>query len=107
MNRYWGGILTVTGFVACPCHLPLTLPIVLGILGGTGLGAFIGANTSLIYGLFTAYFVVGIGAGMYLWSRKRSETEGAVCELPPASADGQGGGRGKQTRAEKRRRARV
>ena len=107
MSRYWGGILTVTGFVACPCHLPLTLPIVLGVLGGTGLGTFIGANTSLIYGIFTAYFVVGIGVGMYLWGRKRREIEGAVCELPTAPAGRQSGGREKQTRAEKRRRARV
>jgi len=107
MSRYWGGILTVTGFVACPCHLPLTLPIVLGVLGGTGLGTFIGVNTSLIYGIFTAYFVVGIGVGMYLWSRRRRETEGAVCELPLQSDGGQSDGRGKRTHTEKRSRARV
>ncbi len=81
MSRAWGGVLTVTGFVACPCHLPFTLPLVLGVLGGTGLGSFIGANTGLIYGVFTGYFIAGIGVGWYLLNR-RQRTEGAVCRVP-------------------------
>ncbi len=76
MSRAWGGVLTVTGFVACPCHLPFTLPLVLGVLGGTGLGSFIGANTGLIYGVFTGYFIAGIGVGWYLLNR-RQRAEGA------------------------------
>ena len=81
MSRVWGGVLTVTGFVACPCHLPFTLPLVLGVLGGTGLGSFIGANTSLIYGVFTGYFIAGIGVGWYLLNRKQ-RVEEAVCRVP-------------------------
>lgn len=81
MSRVWGGVLTVTGFVACPCHLPFTLPLVLGVLGGTGLGSFIGANTGLIYGVFTGYFIAGIGVGWYLLNR-RQRAEGAVCSVP-------------------------
>ena len=81
MSRAWGGVLTVTGFVACPCHLPFTLPLVLGVLGGTGLGSFIGANTGLIYGVFTGYFIAGIGVGWYLLNR-RKRAEGAVCGVP-------------------------
>ena len=72
MSRVWGGVLAVTGFVACPCHFPLTLPLILGMLGGTGIGSFIGANTSWIYGIVTAYFIVGIGVGWYLLMRKRT-----------------------------------
>ncbi len=71
MSRVWGGILAVTGFVACPCHFPLTLPLILGVLGGTSIGSFIGTNTSWIYGIATAYFIVGIGVGWYLLMRKR------------------------------------
>ena len=44
MSRVWGGVLAVTGFVACPCHFPLTLPLILDLLGGTGIGSFIGAE---------------------------------------------------------------
>ena len=49
MSNFWGGILAVTGLMACPCHLPITLPLILGLLGGTGLGTFIGANSNLVY----------------------------------------------------------
>ncbi len=72
MSRVWGGVLAVTGFVACPCHFPLTLPLILGVLGGTGIGSFIGANTSLVYGIATGYFIVGVGVGWYLLMRKRA-----------------------------------
>ncbi len=72
MSRVWGGVLTLTGVIACPCHLPLTLPLIVGGLGGTGIGSFIGANTSLVYGIATGYFIVGIGVGWYLLMRKRA-----------------------------------
>ncbi len=72
MSRVWGGVLAVSGFVVCPCHFPLTLPLILGVLGGTGLGSFIGANTGLVYGIATGYFIIGIGVGWYLLMRKRT-----------------------------------
>ena len=70
MSRVWGWVLAVTGFVACPCHLPLTLPFIVGVLGGTGIGSFIGANTNWVYGIATGYFIVGIAVGVYLLKRK-------------------------------------
>ena len=73
MSRVWGGVLAVSGFVVCPCHFPLTLPLILGVLGGTGLGSFIGANTGLVYGIATGYFIIGIGGGWYLLMRKKTD----------------------------------
>ena len=70
MGSSWGCVLAVTGFVACPCHLPLTLPILVRIPGGTGVGGFVAANLGLAYGVFTAYFVGGIGAGVLLMNRR-------------------------------------
>ena len=74
MSNIWGGVLAVTGFIACPCHLPFTLPLLIGVLGGTGIGAGIAANVSLIYGIATAYFVLGIGVGLYLLNRRKQGT---------------------------------
>jgi len=74
MNKVWGGVLVVTGFIACPCHLVITLPLILGVLGGTGLGAFLSDNQGLVYGVTTGYFIVGLAGGIYLWNRRKSKT---------------------------------
>ncbi len=72
MSRIWGGVLALTGFIACPCHLPLTLPLILGVLGGTAIGAFLSENQGLVYGVATGYFIVGIGVGVLLLQRRRT-----------------------------------
>lgn len=71
MTKIWGGVLVVTGFLACPCHLVITLPIFLGVLGSTGLGAFLSDNQGLVYGVATGYFIVGLAGGIYLWNRRK------------------------------------
>jgi len=77
-----GKLLAVTGFLACPCHLPFTLPLLLGVLGGTGFGSFIGANTGWVYGVATGYFIGGIGVGLFLLNRK-AQSRGAACDTRP------------------------
>ena len=81
MNKVWGGVLVVTGFIACPCHLVITLPLILGVLGGTGLGAFLSDNQGLVYGVATGYFIVGLAGGIYLWNHRKSKT-GPASRLP-------------------------
>ncbi len=74
LRNVWGVVLTVTGSIACPCHLPFTLPILIGVLGGTGIGAGIAANVNLIYVIATGYFVIGIAVGLYLLNRRQRGT---------------------------------
>lgn len=74
MSNIWGGVLAVTGFIACPCHLPFTLPLLIGVLGGTGIGAGIAANVSLIYMIATGYFVIGVATGLYILNRRKRGT---------------------------------
>lgn len=81
LSKVWGTVLTVTSVVACPCHFPVTLPILLGLLGGTGLGGFISSNTGLVYGVAGTYFVVALAAGYWLLSRK-AKARGQARELP-------------------------
>ena len=73
MSKAWGGVLVVTGFIACPCHLVITLPLFLGLVAGTGAGAILAANTGLVYVIAGGYFVVALAAGWYLLNRKRSK----------------------------------
>lgn len=72
-NRVVGYVLTATAFLACPCHLVFTLPLALGLLSGTALGAALGANTWLVVAGATAYFVVALAAGLYLLNRHADE----------------------------------
>ena len=71
MGKVWGGVLLVTGLIACPCHLVITLPIILGLLAGTGVGAILGANTGLVYGVAGAYFIVALVSGWYVLNSKK------------------------------------
>ena len=73
MSKVWGGVLVVTGFIVCPCHLIITLPLVLGLMAGTGAGAILAANTGLVYVIAGVYFVAALAAGWYLLNRKRSK----------------------------------
>ena len=81
MGKVWGGVLLVTGFIACPCHLIITLPIILGLLAGTGVGAILAANTGWVYGIAGGYFVAALAAGWYMLNRKRSSQDQS-CRLP-------------------------
>lgn len=84
-KRSVSGILLMgLGFVFCPCHLPITLPLLGAWLGGTAVTGFLGANIALITGLSTVLFVGFMGLGWWLMSRKDD------CELdlkPPSSAE--------------------
>ncbi len=81
MSKVWGGVLFVTGFIACPCHLVITLPLVLGLLAGTGVGAILAENTGFVYGIAGGYFIVALAAGWYLLNRKKSKA-GPAGRLP-------------------------
>lgn len=49
-RKLTGYLLTVTAFVACPCHLPLTLPLAVALLGGTAWGAALSRNAAWLTG---------------------------------------------------------
>ncbi len=92
MLRSWSGwILAITGFLACPCHLPLTLPILLAVLGGTSLGLFLQQNTGLVLAVATAYFIGALGIGLVLLTRSAARDDRRRCcsleELPGRAQD--------------------
>ncbi len=72
-KRALGFALASTALVACPCHLALTLPLALTVLGGTALGAALTAHTGLLVAAATAYFVGALAAAVYLLNRPSRE----------------------------------
>ena len=90
MRRIGGALLTVTGVLACPCHLIITLPLLISLLAGTALGSFLGRNTGLVYTGAGIYFVVALALGYwFLFGPKRSEREldGTCPTCVPVEAD--------------------
>ena len=87
MRKIWGGVLVLTGIIACPCHLPLTLALLAGVLGGTALGSFVANHQGLIYGIAVGYFIVAIAVGYHFLTRKRKSATplGGNAETQPVA----------------------
>src|SRR5712691_3207200 len=81
MRRIGGALLTVTGFLACPCYLIITLPLLVPFLAGTRLSGFLIRNTGLIVTFASLYFLGALTLGYWLLftpSRRESRRD-AVC----------------------------
>jgi mercuric ion transport protein len=61
-----GRFLAVTGFLACPCHLVITLPLATALLSGTALGGWIVGHQGAIVVGASMYFVGALAAGATL-----------------------------------------
>lgn len=87
-------IWMLTGFAACPCHLPVTIPIVLGLTAGTAFGAFLANNLWLLGAISTTYFLFALVLGLRSLRHargshapdrtQRDEAEFACCQLDVA-----------------------
>jgi hypothetical protein len=61
-----GWFLAVTGFLACPCHLVITLPLATALLSGTALGGWmVGHQGAIVVGA-SLYFVSALATGATL-----------------------------------------
>jgi hypothetical protein len=89
MRRIGGTLLAVTGFLACPCHLIVTLPLLISLLAGTALGGFLQQHTGLVYTGAGIYFVVALALGTSLLlgpKRPSNRGEKACSTCIPADA---------------------
>lgn len=62
-----GYLAGAIALIACPCHLPITFPILLSLTAGTALGSWLAGKLWLTIGVSTAIFLGGLGL-MLLWS---------------------------------------
>ena len=63
-------VAIATSVVACPCHLPITLPILVSLSAGTALGAWLLQNAIPIYVVMGIYFIAAMSVGIYWLSKK-------------------------------------
>jgi mercuric ion transport protein len=76
------GVMLVISFVSCPCHLPITLPLVLTLLAGTPAAVWIGNHVGWVYGGMAVLFVVSLGLGLRWILQTNAARE--ACEPRPA-----------------------
>ena len=69
-----GWFFTATGFIACPCHLIVTLPLAVAVLSGTALGGWIATHEGAIALGMTLYFVGALVLGTTLLSFSTRQT---------------------------------
>lgn len=61
-----GWFLAVTGFLACPCHLVITLPFTAALLGVTVLEGWIAGHQGTILAVAGIYFLGALIGGAML-----------------------------------------
>lgn len=75
-GRWW----LIGSFLLCPCHLPLTLGVLIAVLGGTSLGAFFRDNAWVAGGLITFFWLLGTTYGFRLI--RKAQRSGGACAAP-------------------------
>jgi cytochrome c biogenesis protein CcdA len=69
------GIAWVIGsFVLCPCHLPITLAVVVALLSGTAIGALVRGHLYLAGAIISIAWLAGTLHGFNLMRRARIES---------------------------------
>lgn len=73
MWRKLGGTLLVTSAVlVSPCCMPITVPLALVTLGGTGAGAWISTHQAMTAVVGTVYFVIALALGVGVVMRRHA-----------------------------------
>lgn len=87
MQKRSGWFLIATGFLACPCHLVVTLPLALALLSGTAVGAFLAQNEGLVFGVAFIYFLAALGMGFFLMNFKSRAAAEVCSECKPETQE--------------------
>lgn len=68
----WGSVMFGLGFIFCPCHLLVTLPLLGAWLGGTAFTGVVSANIGLLTGVSSVLFVGFLALGWRLISQQQA-----------------------------------
>ena len=61
LKEYIAGAIAL---IACPCHLPLTFPLLLSLTAGTALGSWLEGRFGLVFVISTVIFIGGLALAM-------------------------------------------
>lgn len=74
--------------VICPCHLPLTFPLLLALTAGTTLGFWLQGKFWLIFSISTAIFIGSLSL-WYLWNTQDKTSSNQICKPSHVKGDTQ------------------
>lgn len=73
-------------FLACPCHLPITIGILATLLGGSTLAVVLRDNAIIAGLLVTAVWLGGTARGLLLV--REGQRSGLACAIPATTQGG-------------------
>ena len=91
MQMIKGAAAGLVALVACPCHLPLTIPLLLLLTSGTAAGLWLATNQWFVWAASTALFVAGLGLAFLWLGRAATEDQCEIPQVRRAQAPGSNG----------------
>lgn len=80
MQMIKGAAAGLVALIVCPCHLPVTLPVILLMTSGTAVGAWLAANQWSIWITSIVLFAGGLALAILWIGRAGTEDR---CEVTP------------------------
>lgn len=68
-RKIFSGLMFTISAITCPCHLPLVLPFVLGLLAETSVAVWLTQNVNLVAGGMSVVFLTSLALGFVQWRR--------------------------------------
>jgi hypothetical protein len=77
-----GYLAGIVAFIACPCHLPISLPLLIGLTGGTAFSAWLARNSFLVAAISTVLFIGGTALAITWLSQPNCPPATVVDQTP-------------------------
>ena len=63
------GVMFVLSAITCPCHLPITLPLLISLTAGTAFSSWLVSNIIVIGTISTVVFIGGMALAVIWFSQ--------------------------------------
>lgn len=67
-----GYVAGAVAFITCPCHLPLTIPLLIALTAGTAFSRWLATNSLLFGAMVAGVFVLSLGLALQWWGKDGS-----------------------------------
>jgi|CXWL01.1.fsa_nt_gi mercuric ion transport protein len=85
MTKIKAYIASAVAFITCPCHLPLTLPLLISLTAGTAFSAWLAHNTVLVGVIATVAFIGGLALASKWFTQPACPPAASVKPSPKSS----------------------